>query len=49
MTEGLKHLGKPSAMPQSPEEAELDRVPNPHPDTVFWHGSSSPNLPRSAR
>lgn len=35
MTEGLKHLGQPSAMPQSPEEAVLDRVPNPHPDTVF--------------
>lgn len=35
MTEGLKHLGKPSSMPASPEEAELDRVPNPHPDTLF--------------
>ena len=35
MTDSLKHLGKPSTMPQSPEEAELDRVPNPHPDTMF--------------
>jgi len=35
MTDSLKHLGKPSVMPQSPEEAELDRVPNPHPDTFF--------------
>lgn len=35
MTEGLSHLGKTSSLPQSPEEAVLDRVPNPHPDTMF--------------
>ena len=35
MTEGLSHLGKTSSLPQSPEEAILDRVPNPHPDTMF--------------
>lgn len=34
-TDHLRHLGKPSAMPNSPSEAELDRVPNPHPDTMF--------------
>ena len=34
-TDHLRHLGKPSEMPQSPEEAQLDRVPNPHPDTMF--------------
>ena len=34
-TDHLRHLGKPSEMPQSPEEATLDRVPNPHPDTMF--------------
>jgi 7-cyano-7-deazaguanine reductase len=28
-------LGKPSAIPRSPEEAVLDRVPNPHPDTDY--------------
>jgi len=33
--ENLTHLGKPTALPSSPEEAELDRVPNPHPDTKF--------------
>ena len=33
--ENLTHLGKPSSLPQSPEEAVLDRVPNPHPDTMF--------------
>jgi 7-cyano-7-deazaguanine reductase len=33
--ENLTHLGKPTALPLSPEEAVLDRVPNPHPDTKF--------------
>jgi len=33
--EDLRHLGQPSTMPASPEEAQLDRVPNPHPDTLF--------------
>jgi 7-cyano-7-deazaguanine reductase len=33
--ENLTHLGKPTALPASPEEAALDRVPNPHPDTKF--------------
>lgn len=33
--ENLTHLGKPTALPVSPEEAVLDRVPNPHPDTKF--------------
>ena len=29
------HLGKPTAIPRSPAEAVLDRVPNPHPDTDY--------------
>jgi 7-cyano-7-deazaguanine reductase len=29
------HLGQPSRIPASPEEAELDRVPNPHPDSNY--------------
>jgi 7-cyano-7-deazaguanine reductase len=29
------HLGQPSRIPASPEEAVLDRVPNPHPDTSY--------------
>ena len=33
--ENLTHLGKPTALPSSPEEAVLDRVLNPHPDTKF--------------
>ncbi len=28
-------LGHASVLPQSPEEAQLDRVPNPHPDTDY--------------
>ena len=30
-----KVLGQPTPLPASPEEAELDRVPNPHPDSNF--------------
>jgi 7-cyano-7-deazaguanine reductase len=35
MTETTLQLGQPSALPASPEEAQLDRVPNPHPDTDY--------------
>jgi 7-cyano-7-deazaguanine reductase len=31
----LHHLGHPSRVPASPEEAVLDRVRNPHPDTNY--------------
>src|SRR5512145_1858018 len=31
----LTHLGKPSRIPASPDQAQLDRVPNPHPDTHY--------------
>ena len=43
-TDHLRHLGKPSAMPKSPEEAQLDRVPNPHPDTVFLARFTQPEF-----
>ena len=33
--EHLKALGKALPQPQRPEDAELERVPNPHPDTNF--------------
>ena len=33
--ENLNALGKNSKQPQKPEDAELERVPNPHPDTNF--------------
>ena len=32
---GLTYLGKPSALPASPGEAVLDRVPNPHRETNY--------------
>jgi 7-cyano-7-deazaguanine reductase len=28
-------LGRPTALPASPDEAVLNRVPNPHPDTIY--------------
>ena len=31
----LRHLGRVSSLPASPSEAELERVPNPHPDTHY--------------
>lgn len=34
-TQSLHHLGQPSEHPASPDEAELDRVANPHPDTPY--------------
>lgn len=43
-TDHLRHLGKPSSMPASPEEAQLDRVPNPHPDTVFLARFTQPEF-----
>jgi 7-cyano-7-deazaguanine reductase len=35
MTEKPIHLGQPSKIPASPDEAVLDRVPNPHSDTDY--------------
>jgi 7-cyano-7-deazaguanine reductase len=35
MTESTPQLGQSSALPHSPEAAQLDRVPNPHPDTDY--------------
>ena len=35
MTDRPLHLGAQSALPASPEEAVLDKVPNPHPDTNY--------------
>jgi 7-cyano-7-deazaguanine reductase len=32
---GLKQLGAKSPLPKSPNEAELERVPNPHPDELY--------------
>lgn len=32
---GLGQLGQQIASPSSPDEATLERVPNPHPDTLY--------------
>lgn len=33
--QGLDQLGQQIAAPTSPDEAKLERVPNPHPDTLY--------------
>jgi len=33
--ESLRQLGGKTALPDSPEEAVLEKVPNPHPDTAY--------------
>jgi 7-cyano-7-deazaguanine reductase len=35
MTDDPPQLGRPSALPASPHAAQLDRVPNPHPDVDY--------------
>ena len=42
MTDPL--LGRPAALPRSPDEAQLDRVPNPHPDTNYVARFTAPEF-----
>lgn len=42
-------LGQSSALPASPEEARLDRVPNVHAGTNYLARFTCRNSPRSAR
>ena len=35
MTDDPPQLGRPSALPASPDGAQLDRVPNPHPEVDY--------------
>ena len=44
MTIETTQLGKPSAIPASPEEAVLDRVPNPHPGTLYLARFTAPEF-----
>ena len=37
-------LGRHAALPASPEEAELERVPSPHPDTDFIARFTAPEF-----
>ena len=45
-TEQLKvtQLGRQVGLPQSPEEATLDRVPNPHPDKLYLARFAAPEF-----
>jgi 7-cyano-7-deazaguanine reductase len=40
----LRHLGRPSALPVSPEQAVLDRVQNPHADTDYVARFTAPEF-----
>ena len=40
----VTHLGKTSVIPATPEDAALDRVPNPHPDTDYLARFTAPEF-----
>ncbi len=40
----LDILGQPTALPASPQAAHLERVPNPHPDTVYAARFTAPEF-----
>ena len=44
MTDPTLQLGQPSVIPRSPDEARLDRVPNPHPDTDYVARFTAPEF-----
>ena len=44
MSDASLQLGKPSVVPRSPDEARLDRVPNPHPDTDYVARFTAPEF-----
>ena len=41
---GLKQLGHETPVPNSPDEAELERVPNPHADTAYVARFTAPEF-----
>jgi 7-cyano-7-deazaguanine reductase len=43
-TPRLKQLGRSTALPQSPDLANLERVPNPHPGTRYLARFSAPEF-----
>lgn len=43
-TDDLKSLGAQTGLPRSPEEAVLERVPNPHPDTPYVARFTAPEF-----
>ena len=44
LTDTPLHLGQSSVVPRSPEEARLDRVPNPHHDTDYVARFTAPEF-----
>jgi 7-cyano-7-deazaguanine reductase len=44
MAKAPRLLGKPARIPASPREATLDRVPNPHPDTLYVARFTAPEF-----
>jgi 7-cyano-7-deazaguanine reductase len=44
MNEHSLQLGRAAPLPASPEEARLDRVPNPHPDTDYLVRFTAPEF-----
>jgi 7-cyano-7-deazaguanine reductase len=42
--EGVSLLGQEVAWPQSPDEAKLERVPNPHPDKMYLARFTAPEF-----
>ncbi|BCP53247.1 NADPH-dependent 7-cyano-7-deazaguanine reductase [Kaistia sp. 32K] len=44
MTEHELQLGRSVGIAESPEQAELDRVPNPHPDTLYVARFTAPEF-----
>ena len=44
MNEHSLQLGRSAALPASPDEARLDRVPNPHPDTDYVARFTAPEF-----
>jgi 7-cyano-7-deazaguanine reductase len=44
MNDAPLHLGQPSTIPASPDEARLDRVANPHPDTDYVARFTAPEF-----
>ncbi|MHB8286437.1 MAG: preQ(1) synthase [Caulobacteraceae bacterium] len=43
-TSSLHQLGQQTALPNSPEAAVLERVPNPHPDTLYLARFAAPEF-----
>ena len=43
-TSALHQLGQQTALPNSPETAVLERVPNPHPDTLYLARFAAPEF-----